>query len=53
MPLEMQGADDLRDDLTNMAANLEFGAGVNRALEAGAAAPRQPTARPPQSPAVK
>lgn len=37
MPLEMQGADDLRDDLTNMAANLEFGAGVNRALEAGAA----------------
>ena len=36
MPLEMQGADDLRDDLTNMAANLEFGAGVNRALEAGA-----------------
>ena len=37
MPLEMQGADDRRDDLTNMAANLEFGAGVNRALEAGAA----------------
>lgn len=37
MPLEMQGADDLRDDLTNMAANLEFGAGVNHALEAGAA----------------
>jgi len=37
MPLEMQGADDLRDDLTNMAANLEFGTGVNRALEAGAA----------------
>ena len=37
MPLEMQGADDLRDDLTNMAANLEFGAGINRALEAGAA----------------
>ena len=36
MPLEMQGADDLRDDLTNMAANLEFGTGVNRALEAGA-----------------
>lgn len=37
MPLEMQGSDDLRDDLTNMAANLEFGAGVNRAPEAGAA----------------
>ena len=37
MPMELQGADDLRDDLTNMAANLEFGAGVNRALEAGAA----------------
>ena len=37
MPMELQGADDLRDDLTNMAANLEFGTGVNRALEAGAA----------------
>ncbi len=37
MPFELQGADDLRDDLTNMAANLEFGTGVNRALEAGAA----------------
>ena len=36
MPLILQGADDLRDDLTNMAANLEFGAGVDRALEAGA-----------------
>jgi len=36
MPLILQGADDLRDDLTNMAANLEFGDGVNRALEAGA-----------------
>ena len=36
MPLIMQGADDLRDDLTNMAANLEFGSGVDRALEAGA-----------------
>ena len=36
MPFEIQGADDLRDDLTNMAANLEFGTGVNRALEAGA-----------------
>ncbi len=36
MPLELQGVDDLRDDLTNMAANLEFGEGVDRALEAGA-----------------
>lgn len=36
MPMKLQGADDLRDDLTNMAANLEFGAGVQRALEAGA-----------------
>lgn len=36
MPFELQGADDLRDDLTNMAANLAFGTGVNRALEAGA-----------------
>lgn len=36
MPMALQGADDLRDDLTNMAANLEFGAGVNHALEAGA-----------------
>jgi len=37
MPFSLQGADNLRDDLTNMAANLEFGAGVKRALEAGAA----------------
>ena len=37
MPMELQGANDLRNDLTNMAANLEFGAAVNRALEAGAA----------------
>ena len=36
MPLIMQGVNDLRDDLTNMAANLEFGSGVDRALEAGA-----------------
>ena len=36
MPLELQGADDLKDDLTNMAANLEFGSGVDRALKAGA-----------------
>lgn len=37
MPLVMQGADDLEDDLTNMAANIVFGSGVKRALEAGAA----------------
>ena len=33
MPMELQGFDNLRDDLTNMASNLEFGAGVNRALQ--------------------
>jgi hypothetical protein len=31
MPMELQGANDLRDDLTNMAANLEFGASRSRA----------------------
>ena len=36
MPMELQGFDDLRDDLTNMASNLEFGQGVNRALQEGA-----------------
>ena len=36
MPMELQGFDNLRDDLTNMASNLEFGAGVNRALQEGA-----------------
>ena len=36
MPMVLQGADDLRDDLTNMAAQLEFGTVVNHALEAGA-----------------
>ena len=36
MPLEMQGLDDLENDLTNMAAALEFGSGVDRALQAGA-----------------
>lgn len=36
MPLELQGFDDLRNDLTNMAAGLAFGDGVTRALEAGA-----------------
>lgn len=36
MPMELQGFDNLRDDMTNMAAAMEFGAGVSRALEAGA-----------------
>ena len=36
MPMELQGFDNLRDDLTNMASNLEFGQGVNRALREGA-----------------
>lgn len=34
--MELQGFDDLRNDLTNMAGELEFGEGVTRALEAGA-----------------
>lgn len=36
MALETQGFDDLANDLTNMAAKLQFGSGVNRALRAGA-----------------
>ncbi len=36
MPLETQGFGDLQNDLTNMAAEMEFGSGVNRALQAGA-----------------
>ena len=36
MPMELQGFDNLRNDLTNMASNLEFGQGVNRALQEGA-----------------
>ena len=36
MPMELQGFDNLKDDLTNMASNLEFGAGVKRALQEGA-----------------
>lgn len=36
MPMELQGFDDLANDLTNMAAEMEFGPGVSRALEAGA-----------------
>ena len=34
--MELQGFDNLRDDMTNMAAAMEFGPGVSRALEAGA-----------------
>ena len=37
MAIELRGFDDLRDDLINMAAALEQGPGVNRALQAGAA----------------
>ena len=36
MPMKLQGFDDLEHDLTNMAAEIEFGPGVNRALKAGA-----------------
>ena len=36
MPLETQGFGDLKNDLTNMAAEIDFGPGVNRALQAGA-----------------
>jgi HK97 gp10 family phage protein len=36
MATELRGFDDLQDDLLNMAAALENGAGVNRALKAGA-----------------
>ena len=37
MATELRGFDDLQDDLLNMAAALENGPGINRALEAGAA----------------
>ena len=37
MAIELRGFDDLKDDLINMAAHLEQGPGVNRALQAGAA----------------
>lgn len=33
---ELQGFDDLQNDLTNMGAALKQGAGINRVLEAGA-----------------
>ncbi len=36
MAIELRGFDDLKDDLINMAAHLEQGLGVNRALQAGA-----------------
>jgi len=36
MAIELRGFDDLRDDLINMAAALDQGQGVNRALQAGA-----------------
>ena len=36
MSMELQGCGDLQNDLTNMAAEMEFGSGVNRALQAGA-----------------
>ena len=37
MGIELRGFSDLRDDLINMAAALDQGPGVNRALQAGAA----------------
>lgn len=37
MAIELRGFDDLRDDLINMAAALDQGPGVTRALQAGAA----------------
>lgn len=36
MAVELRGFDDLQDDLITMAAHLEHGPGVNRALQAGA-----------------
>ena len=36
MAIELRGFDDLKDDLVNMAAALDQGPGVNRALKAGA-----------------
>ena len=36
MPIDLRGFDDLMDDMVNMAATLENGPGVKRALEAGA-----------------
>ena len=42
MAIELRGFDDLQDDLINMAAALEQGPGVTRALQAGAAPHRRP-----------
>ncbi len=36
MALTLQGFDDLTNDLQNMAAKIEFGSGVDRALKEGA-----------------
>ena len=36
MAIELRGFDDLKDDLINMAAALDQGPGINRALQAGA-----------------
>ena len=36
MGFELRGFDDLQDDMVNMAAALDQGPGVNRALQAGA-----------------
>lgn len=36
MAIELRGFDDLKDDIINMAAALDQGPGVNRALAAGA-----------------
>lgn len=36
MPIELRGFDDLQDDMINMAAALDQGPGVTKALQAGA-----------------
>ena len=36
MPIELQGFDDLKNDMQNMAAEIEWGPGVDAALKAGA-----------------
>ena len=36
MAIELQGFDDLKNDMQNMAAQIEWGSGVDRALKAGA-----------------
>ena len=36
MPLELQGFDDFKTDMQNMATKLQFGTGVDAALKAGA-----------------